>query len=69
MRRGTKLFLLAGCALIVVLDAPVALAALAAGWRGPYAGLRADTRTADAATIGHGTLAAVLPMRLELARR
>jgi len=67
MRRGTKLFLLAGCALIVVLDAPAALAALAAGWVGPYGGARADIRTADAARTGH-TLAA-MPLRVELARR
>jgi copper oxidase (laccase) domain-containing protein len=67
MRRVTKIFLVAGCALIVLLDADAALAALAAGWRGPYA--RADTRTADAATAARGALAAVLPMRLELARR
>jgi hypothetical protein len=68
MRRGTKLFLLAGCALIVVLDAPAALAALAAGWHGPYGGVRADASIADAARSGPA-LAAVPPLRLELARR
>ena len=68
MKRGTKLFLLAGCALIVVLDAPATLAALAAGWGGPYGGTRADVRTADAARTGHA-LAAVQPLRVELARR
>ena len=67
MRRGTKLFLVAGCALIVVLDARAALAALSAGWRGPYARPSADTRTADASLAVRGALAAVLPMRLELA--
>ena len=36
MRRRTKLFLLAGCALVLALEAPRTLADLAAGWRGPY---------------------------------
>jgi hypothetical protein len=35
--RSTRLFLLAGCACILVLEAPRTLAALSAGWRGPYA--------------------------------
>lgn len=69
MRRGTKLFLLAGCVLVVSLDARAALAALAAGWRGPYAGREADARTAAALTAGVRTVAAMAPMCLELARR
>jgi len=69
MRRGTKLFLLAGCALIVALDAPAAFAAFAAGWRGPYAGRSADTRSAQVATPLEPRLALATPMRLEFARR
>lgn len=37
MRPWTKLFLLTGCSLVVALEAPATLAALAAGWQGPYA--------------------------------
>lgn len=69
MRRGTKLFLLAGCALIVVLDAPAAFAVLAAGWRGPYAGPSVDARTAQATPAGERAGAAATPRGLELARR
>ncbi len=36
MRRRTKLLLVAGCALVLALEAPRTLADLAAGWRGPY---------------------------------
>jgi hypothetical protein len=68
MRRGTKLFLLAGCALILVLETPAAIAALADGWVGPYGAARTDLRTAEA--VGNRpALAAAQPMRLELARR
>jgi hypothetical protein len=35
--RSTRLFLLAGCACILMLEAPRTLAALSAGWHGPYA--------------------------------
>lgn len=37
MKRRTRLFLLAGCALVLVLEAPLSLASFAAGWAGPYA--------------------------------
>ena len=36
MRRGTKVFLLAGCALVLFLELPATLALLAADLRGPY---------------------------------
>jgi len=69
MSRGTKLLLLAGCAWIVVLDAPRAFAALAAGWRGPYAGRGNDTRSAQATPPAERLLAVATPVRVELARR
>lgn len=69
MRRGTKLFLLAGCAWIVALGGPAAFAALAAGWRGPYEGRTLDTRTAEAVPAGARRPALAAHRRLELARR
>jgi hypothetical protein len=68
MRRGTKLLLLAGCAWIVVLDTPRAFAALAAGWRGPYAG-RGDARNAGTAPADAPLLAIATPVGAALARR
>ena len=68
MRRGTKVFLLAGCALVVTLDARAAFAALAASWRGPYE-READARTAAALAASARTAAALAPLYLELARR
>lgn len=46
MKRGTKLFLLAGCALVLWIDLPATVIAVAAGWRGPYANRAADARAA-----------------------
>lgn len=46
MKRGTRLFLLAGCALVLALEVPVTLAALAEGWRGPYGARPLDARHA-----------------------
>ncbi len=69
MKRGTKIFLLAGCAWIVSLAAPAACAGLVAGWRGPYPGSAVDTRSAAAVPAGARALAAPAPRRLELARR
>ena len=37
MRRGTALFLVTGCALVLFLAAPDMLSALDQGWHGPYA--------------------------------
>ena len=37
MRRQAKALLLFGCAVVLVLELPGALACLAAGWNGPYA--------------------------------
>ena len=37
MRRGTKVLLLAGCAVVLLLELPASLPCLVAGWRGPYA--------------------------------
>ena len=48
MRRGTKVFLLAGCALVLFLELPATLAVLAAGLRGPYP---ARVRTASVAPL------------------
>jgi hypothetical protein len=62
VRRGTKLFLLAGCALVLVLEGPRTAAALASGWRGPYAA--AEPRTAS---TPHPL--PVPPLALKLARR
>jgi hypothetical protein len=59
VRRKTKLFLIAGCACILALDAPLALAALAAGWHGPYPQAVATVRVA----------ASALPESPEIARR
>lgn len=67
MRRPTKLFLLAGCAWIVTLAAPAALAAFVASWRGPYPGRAVDTRTVEA--LPARASAATQPARVELARR
>lgn len=36
MSTGTRIFLLLGCLVVVVLEAPASLASLSAGWRGPY---------------------------------
>lgn len=69
MRRGTKLLLLAGCAWIVVLEAPAAFAALAAGWRGPYAGRGTDTRSARGAPVGERVHVAATPVLAERTRR
>jgi hypothetical protein len=69
MKRGTKLFLLAGCAWIVALDGPAALAALGAGWRGPYAGGATDVRSAQAAAASERLLASAAPELAVLARR
>ena len=46
MKRGTKLFLLAGCALVLWIDLPATVSAVAAGWRGPYANRASDARAA-----------------------
>jgi hypothetical protein len=47
VRRGTHSFLLAGCALVLLLSAPEALRAMAEGWRGPYVEARErEQRTA-----------------------
>jgi len=62
VKRGTKLFLLAGCAFVLVLEGPRTAAALASGWRGPYGG-GDEPRTAAA----HPPV--VTPFALELARR
>jgi len=71
MRRRTRLFLLAGCAVIVFLEAPATLAGLAASWRGPYSGRGLETRTADLVTTGARKLVAAAhqPQSLALARR
>ncbi len=53
MRRSTKVFLLAGCALVLALEGPRTLAGLAAGWNGPY-GRTPETRTAAAAPLPAG---------------
>ena len=37
MRRGTALFLVTGCALVLFLAAPDTFSALDQGWQGPYA--------------------------------
>ena len=37
MKRGTALFLVTGCALVLFLAAPDTLSALDQGWQGPYA--------------------------------
>jgi hypothetical protein len=37
VKRSAKLLLLAGCALVLVLEGPLTLRVLAASWRGPYA--------------------------------
>lgn len=50
MKRSTRIFLLAGCAVVLVLEAPLSLASLAAGWAGPYA-RRGEPRSAS---TGHG---------------
>lgn len=47
MSRATRTFLLAGCALVLALEAPLTARVVAAGWNGPYATAR-DT-AADAA--------------------
>jgi hypothetical protein len=67
MKRGTKLFLLTGCAWIVTLAAPAAFAALVAGWRGPYVGRAVDTRTAEG--VPASLRAPAAHRGLELARR
>jgi len=69
MRRRTRFFLLAGCAVIVFLETPAMLAGLAAGWRGPYAGCGLDA--AELVTAGARTLAAAAQQSqpLALARR
>ena len=36
MRRSAKLLLWVGCALVLALEGPPSLRALAAGWGGPY---------------------------------
>ncbi len=59
MKRGTKLFLLVGCALVLVLEGPLTLAALAAGWDGPYARRARETRTASAGRLRAGSLALI----------
>jgi hypothetical protein len=37
VRRQAKVLLLSGCAIVLALELPGALACLAAGWNGPYA--------------------------------
>jgi hypothetical protein len=69
VRRPTRFFLLAGCAWIVTLAAPAALAAFVAGWRGPYPGRAVDTRTVEAIPARARAPAAAQHGRLELARR
>lgn len=67
MKRGTKVLLLSGCAVVLLLELPGALACLAAGWNGPYAEPLAARTPPGAAAL------AVLPAstvgRLELAGR
>lgn len=67
MKRGTKLLLLCGCALVLLLELPGALACLAAGWDGPYAEPLAahDAPPGSAA----GAIPAAAFGCLELARR
>ena len=67
MRRSTKLFLLTGCAWIVTIAAPAAIAALVSSWRGPYPGRAVDTRTAE--VVPASSRAPAAHRRLELARR
>ena len=65
MKRGTRLFLLAGCAVVVALEAPLAFVALSASWGGPYARREAETRTAALPRAPSPSPVALL----ELARR
>jgi hypothetical protein len=55
VKRATRNFLLAGCALVLLLEAPAMLAVVTASWNGPYA--ERDTRTAAAAHVPSPTVA------------
>lgn len=68
MKRGTRLFLLAGCALVLALEGPRTVDGLAAGWYGPY-GPVVETRTAALGRPAGPALRAPPAALLGIARR
>jgi hypothetical protein len=67
--RSTRLFLLAGCACILLLEAPRTLAALSRGWRGPYVDATAAVSLAGERVATGVTAARPDADEPELARR
>lgn len=45
MKRATRVFLIAGCAVVFALELPAAVSCLVAGWRGPYSDVPSTPRT------------------------
>src|SRR5262249_30271495 len=62
VKRTTRFFLLAGCAFVLILEAPLTLSTLLEGWRGPYpeSGARSAALTRKTSAVSP-TILAVLP--------